>query len=476
MYKPIFNRTKIIATLGPASTNETVLRQLFLEGLDVCRLNFSHGLHAEHLASMELVRKLNQELGLHVAIMCDIQGPKIRVGQMPEGGMELRQGAVFNLTTNKDLVNEQTTYITYPDIARDVKKGDRLLLDDGKMVLEVVQSNNKDLVETVVVHGGQLKSNKGVNLPNTNVSLPCITDKDLEDLEFILDHNPDWIALSFVREAYDILTLRQILESRQSAARIIAKIEKPQALKNIDSIIDAADAIMIARGDLGVELPIEELPMAQKRIVKKCLVKSKPVIIATQIMESMVTSPQPTRAEINDVANAVLDGADALMLSAETSVGQFPVEVIRKMQRIIGRVEEELPIYNQGYLPQDGSPTFLSDALCKYAVETSQAVGAKAIASMTVSGYTAMKISSFRPKAHVFIFSGNKKLLTQISLVWGVRGFFYNNYVSTDQTIEEVNAILMANGLVFQGDIVINTASMPIKERMRTNTIKISVI
>ncbi|MBI1184657.1 pyruvate kinase [bacterium] len=476
MLNPEFNRTKIIATIGPASSSEEVLTKLFMEGVDVCRLNFSHGAHEEHLKVIETIRKINKEHGLHVAILCDLQGPKIRVGSLKTEFIDLIEGNEFCLTTDKKLENDNTVFITYPQFPADVSKGDRILLDDGKLVLEVSHSNGVDMVKTVVVHGGPLYPKKGVNLPNTNISLPCLTEKDLIDLDFILQHQPDWIALSFVRESYDILALRQILESRQSAAKIIAKVEKPQALANIDSIIDATDAVMIARGDLGVEVPIEELPMAQKGIVTKCLHKSKPVIIATQIMESMISSPQPTRAEINDVANAVLDGADALMLSGETSVGKFPINVIRNMQKIIRRVEEVSPNYCNDIRPEMSSPTFLSDALCKNAVDTSALISAKAIASMTVSGYTAFKISSFRPKAHIFIFSGNKKLLTQMSLIWGVRGFYYDKYQSTDQTIEEVNKELYEKGFVNKGDLVVNTASMPIKERSRTNSIKISVI
>lgn len=476
MIKPVFNRTKIIATIGPASSSEEILTKMFMEGVDVCRLNFSHGAHEEHLRVMQTIRKINDEYGLNVSILCDLQGPKIRIGALDVEYIDLVEGEKFSFTTNKAKVKEGVTYITYQNFAQDVSEGDKVLLDDGKLVLRVTDTNRIDLVETEVVHGGPLYPKKGVNLPSTKISLPCLTEKDLADLDFILEHSPDWIALSFVRESYDILALRQILEARHCNAKIIAKVEKPQALENIDSIIDATDAVMIARGDLGVEVPIEELPMAQKSIVAKCLVKSKPVIIATQIMESMVSSPQPTRAEINDVANAVLDGADALMLSGETSVGKFPIHVIRNMQKIISKVEDQSTIYEKNVPLDKNSETFLSDALCKTAVGTSITSHAKAIVSMTVSGYTAFKISSFRPKAHTIIFTGNKKLLTQLSLIWGVRGFYYDKYQSTDQTIEEVNKILQESGFVDHGDIIINTASMPIKERSRTNTLKISIV
>lgn len=476
MLKPVFNRTKIIATIGPASSEFDILSKMVLEGVDVCRLNFSHGTYAQHLAVIKTIRRINKEYGLHVSILCDLQGPKIRVGSLPDGPIELIDGEEFILTTDPKNKKENSTYLTYPDFARDVSAGNTILLDDGKLALEVVNSNGVDEVITKVIHGGMLHPNKGVNLPNTQISLPCLTEKDLKDLDFILEQNPDWIALSFVRESFDILALRQILESRQSSAKIIAKIEKPQALENIDKIIAETDAIMIARGDLGVEVPIEELPMAQKNIVKKCLVQSKPVIIATQIMESMISSPQPTRAEINDVANAVLDGADALMLSGETSVGKFPIDVIKKMQKIIRKVEETSSIFHSDNEPSQSSPTFLSDALCKHAVDTSALVEAKAIVGMTVSGYTAFKLSSFRPKAFVFIFSGNRRFLSQIGLIWGVRGFYYDKYQTTDQTIIDVNKDLVDKGFVETGDLVINTASMPIQERSRTNTLKISIM
>ncbi|MFY0672656.1 MAG: pyruvate kinase [Bacteroidia bacterium] len=474
--KPVFNRTKVIATIGPASSSEEILTKMFMEGVDVCRLNFSHGAHEEHLRVMQTIRKINDEYGLNVSILCDLQGPKIRIGALDVEYIDLLEGDKFCFTTNKEKEKEGVAYITYQNFAQDVAEGDKVLLDDGKLVLRVTDTNRIDMVETEVVHGGPLYPKKGVNLPSTKISLPCLTEKDLADLDFILDHSPDWIALSFVRESYDIIALRQILEAKHCNAKIIAKIEKPQALENIDSIIDATDAIMVARGDLGVEVPIEEMPMAQKSIVSKCLIKSKPVIIATQIMESMITSPQPTRAEINDVANAVLDGADALMVSGETSVGKFPVGVIRNMQKIIGKVEDQSTIYDKDVVLDKSSETFLSDALCKTAVRTSITSHAKAIVSMTVSGYTAFKISSFRPRAHTYIFTGNKKLLTQISLIWGVRGFYYDKYQSTDQTIEEVNRILQESGFVDHEDIIINTASMPIKERSRTNTIKISIV
>lgn len=476
MIKPVYNRTKIVATLGPASSDRETLTKMFIEGVDVCRLNFSHGSHEQHLEVIKTIRSINEEYGLHVSILCDLQGPKIRIGELPNEYVDLVEGETLYMTSDKSKQNEQTVFITYPEFAQDVNVGDRILLDDGKLVLEVADTNKKDLVTTTIKHGGKLFPKKGVNLPNTKISLPCLTEKDLADLDFILDHQPDWIALSFVRESYDILALRQILESRQSPAKIIAKIEKPQALENLDSIIEETDAVMVARGDLGVEVPIEELPLSQKLIVKKCLEKSKPVIIATQMMESMINSPQPSRAEITDVANAVIDGADALMVSGETSVGKFPVEVIKNMQKIVRKIEDVGDYFHIQHDADTNSPTFLSDALCKNAVDTSASVKAKAIVGMTVSGYTAFQLSSHRPHAFIFIFSGNKRLLSQLSLIWGVRGMYYDKYKSTDQTFKDVNQELKDKGFVDQGELVINTASMPINERSRTNTLKITII
>lgn len=476
MIKPVYNRTKIVATLGPASSDRETLTKMFIEGVDVCRLNFSHGSHEQHLEVIKTIRSINEEYGLHVSILCDLQGPKIRIGELPNEYVDLVEGETLYMTSDKSKQNEETVFITYPEFAQDVNVGDRILLDDGKLVLEVADTNKTDLVTTTIKHGGKLFPKKGVNLPNTKISLPCLTEKDLADLDFILDHQPDWIALSFVRESYDILALRQILESRQSPAKIIAKIEKPQALENLDSIIEETDAVMVARGDLGVEVPIEELPLSQKLIVKKCLEKSKPVIIATQMMESMINSPQPSRAEITDVANAVIDGADALMVSGETSVGKFPVEVIKNMQKIVRKIEDVGDYFHIQHDADTNSPTFLSDALCKNAVDTSASVKAKAIVGMTVSGYTAFQLSSHRPHAFIFIFSGNKRLLSQLSLIWGVRGMYYDKYKSTDQTFKDVNQELKDKGFVDQGELVINTASMPINERSRTNTLKITII
>ncbi|MCB0737883.1 MAG: pyruvate kinase, partial [Bacteroidetes bacterium] len=459
--QPIFNRTKLIATIGPSSSDKETLLKMIAEGLDVCRLNFSHGEYEQHQKVVEVIKEINRENGLNIATLFDLQGPKIRIGTLTQEFIEIKRGDELFFTTNKQLEHQENyLFITYKNFAKDVASDDKILLDDGKIIMKVVESNGEDLVKAVVLHGDRIYPKKGVNLPNTEISLPCLTEKDLADLDFIVTQYPDCIALSFVRKASDIDELRAILESKNSNSKIIAKIEKPQALENIDEIIAATDAVMIARGDLGVEVPMEELPLTQKAIVKKCLQQAKPVIIATQIMESMVSSPQPTRAEINDAANAVLDGADALMLSGETSVGKFPIHVIRTMQRIIKKVEDSSTIFSKGDVQiSKASPTYISDALCKHAARLSEETNAKAIVGMTVSGYTAFQISRHRPKAFIFVFSQEKKILSQISLVWGARGYQYNNYESTDRTMDDVNAMLKNRGLVEKGDLVINTAS-----------------
>ena len=470
--------TKIVSTLGPASTSEEIMRQLVIEGVDMFRLNFSHGEHATHLNSIRLIDKINAELGTHVGIIADLQGPKLRVGRMPEEGLLLEQGqkVVF---TNKDegTGRHEAIYMSYEDFAGDVKKGEKVLLDDGKLILKVLSTNGKDRVELEVIAGGRLYSNKGVNLPNTRVSLPCLTEKDLEDLDFILKQPVHWIALSFVRSADDVKALKEIIAAKGHAAKVIAKIEKAEALSNINAIIKASDAIMIARGDLGIEMPIERLPALQKRIIRKCRDKARPVVVATQMMESMMNNPTPTRAEVTDVANAVLDGTDAVMLSGETAVGKYPVEVVQTMNRILGEAEA----FHTGIAPYRPKPdkkskTFLSDVVCYRAVKTAEDVKAKGIIGLTVSGYTAFTVSSYRPQMKIYIFSSEKHMLSTLNLVWGVRCFFYDKMTTTDETFEDLQTILKKDGRIHKGDVIVNTASMPIYRRLRTNMLKVSVV
>ncbi len=473
---PNFNRTKVIATLGPASSSEEILTQMISAGVDICRLNFSHGNHDVLINTIKTIRTINEKHNLHVCILCDLQGPKLRIGEMENGSAEWERGDEVVFTTEKCIGTKNRVYMTYPQFPADVKVDDKILVDDGKLELRVVETNLMNEVKAIVTYGGTISSKKGVNLPNTAISLPSLTPKDLADLEFALEHKTEWVALSFVRSAQDITELRKIIQDRGSNAKIIAKIEKPEAVQFIDEIIAETDAVMVARGDLGVEMPMEDVPIIQKMVVKKCVAASKPVIIATQMMESMITNNKPTRAESNDVANAVLDGADAVMLSAETSVGAFPVRVIEYMDKIIGSAERQNIIYNPRYSLNKNSPTFISDAVCLNAVLMSKEVGAKAIISMTKSGYTAFKIASFRPEAKVFIFSDNPELLNTINLIWGVRGFLYDKFSSTDETFDDVMQILKEHGHLHSGDLVVNTASMPLQKKSRTNALKVSVV
>lgn len=469
-----FNKTKIVATVGPASNSKEMLKALIKEGVDVFRLNFSHGSHADHQKVIDFVRELNAELGTHVALLQDLQGPKIRVNEV-EDGTVIVAGQEIIITTVQFKGNAQKVSTSYERLPLDVKPGDMILIDDGKLELKVKEVRGVEVISEVI-YGGPLKSRKGINLPFTKVSAPSLTEKDSADLEFGLKNNVDWVALSFVRKASDIEELRAIIESRKSTTRIVAKVEKPEALENIDAVVAATDAVMVARGDLGVEIVMEEVPMVQKMLVEKCNKLSKPVIVATQMMESMIENPRPTRAETNDVANAVMDGADALMLSAETAAGKYPIEVIRSMVRTIGSVEKAGKIYYRFRETNPLSATFTHDSFILAACKLAQDVGAKAIVGMTSSGYTAFKASSHRPNTNIFVFTGNKAILNTMNLVWSTRAYYYEKQNSTDETIADVQAILKKDGHLQKGDIVIILASMPIQERNRTNMMKLSVV
>ena len=468
--KKIQKRTKIVATLGPASAQKEVLTQLIAKGVDVCRLNFSHGSQEDHLKVINTIKEINAEHPFHVAILADLQGPKIRIGKMKEGGAILVNGTQIEMTTQELIGDEKRVYITYENFPNDVKEDEIILLDDGKLQLRVLSTNHKDSVICEVVHGGILTSRKGVNLPNTKVSIPSLTEEDLDNLNFALDHGADWIAMSFVRSAVDIVQCKEIIAAKGSHAKVIAKIEKPEAIENIDAIIEATDAIMVARGDLGVEMPMEEVPGLQKIIVQKCRNLSKPVIIATQMLESMITTPRPTRAEVNDVANSVLDGADAVMLSGETSVGEFPEIVIETMAKIITHVESTSYPYYSARNDAANPETVIQDSICGSSIFLAEKTKASAIVVMTSSGYTALETSSYRPNANIYVFTGNTQLLNQLSLVWGVSTFIYEKFESTDGTIQDVNELLSQNQLVDPGQIVINTASTPLHKKGKTNT------
>ena len=469
-------KTKIVATLGPASSSKEVLKQMIIEGVNVCRLNFSHGSYDDHAKVIDVIRELNTELGYNVAILADLQGPKIRVHEVADNGIELVNGNELIFSIEKCLGTAEKVSISYPNLPMDVKPGELMLLDDGKLVVEVVKSDGKKNVTTRIIHGGTLSSNKGVNLPNTKISLPSLTEKDRKDLDFALSKNVDWIGLSFVRSARDIIELKHVISVARSNARVIAKIEKPEALEDIDEIIRSSDGLMVARGDLGVEIPMQQVPLIQKMLIRKCLQHAKPIIVATQMMESMITNISPTRAEVNDVANAVLDGADAVMLSGETSVGRFPVKVIETMSQIVTEMETFEGIYNKEEIPEKNQNRFISDSICFNACRLSQRVESKGIVTMTFSGYTAYKISSQRPKAPIFVFTGNRQILTQLNLVWGVQGFYYDKTVSTDHTIADIKYMLKKEGLLNEGDLVINIASIPIEENGKTNMLKLSYV
>ena len=475
MYKDNFNKTKIVATIGPATSSTENLEKIIRAGVDVCRLNFSHGEHSVHLEVAERIREINQRLGSHIAILQDLQGPKLRIGKV-DGEMMLKDGDPIHITTVECISSAEKLFVSYERLAQDAKPGEKILLNDGKVELIIEKIlDDKNLLGRVVA-GGPLTSNKGFNLPQTKITVPCLTEKDLKDLDFGLDMDVDWIALSFVRTAEDVIELKNIINSRGKRAKVIAKIEKPEAVENIDQIILVADAIMVARGDLGVEVPLQRVPLIQKTIVEKCIAQAKPVIIATQMMESMIVDSMPTRAEITDVANAVLDGADAVMLSAETSVGKYPVRVVEIMNSIITDIESDRRAYYKGVRPTIDSPSFSSDEVCFTAVRMSDHLHAKAIVAMTKSGYTGFKVASYRPECGVYIFTDNKLLLNTLNLVWGVRGFHYDKFVSTDETFDDVTRLLKEQNLVSTGDYIINCASMPLHKKQRTNTIKISLV
>lgn len=468
-------RTKIVATIGPASAPRAVLKEMIQEGVNVVRLNFSHGEHEVHAEVIENVRSIDEELGTHTAILADLQGPKLRTGEMEGEGVALETGKEVVLTTKKCVGSPERFSTNYQEFARDVKAGERVLLDDGKIALEVVATNGKDEVRLLVKHGGILRSRKGINLPNTKISLPCLTEKDLVDLEFALEHNVDWVGLSFVRSARDIIELRGIIRQQEKHSKVVAKIEKPEAIEDIDDIIRETDALMVARGDLGVEIPMQNVPLAQKMMIQKCIQSAKPVIVATQMMESMIDNITPTRAEVNDVANAVLDGADAVMLSGETSVGKHPAAVIRAMSKIVNRVEEFDNVFYHEEPPEPSSEDrFITDSICYNACRLAKRVDATAIITMTFSGYTGFKISSQRPRATTYVFTGNRKILSQMSLVWGTQAFFYDKMVSTDHTIADIRYLLKKGGYINDGDFIVNIASMPIAEQGMSNMLKLS--
>ncbi len=473
----ITHRTKIVATVGPACDTYDKLLGLVKAGVNVFRLNFSHGSHEDKAQIIEHIRNINKTEPYNIAILGDLQGPKLRVGEVENNALPVVEGDILTFTNQKCVGTLERIYVSYPNLAGDVKIGNIILIDDGKLEVQVVDILRNGDVKVEVTLGGTLSSKKGINLPDTKISLPALTEKDLEDLNFIIDQELDWVALSFVRNVKDIVILRSKLEERKSKSKIIAKIEKPEAIANIRDIIVESDGIMIARGDLGVEMPVEKVPMIQKDIIRKCLHRAKPVIVATQMMESMMDRVKPNRSEITDVANAVLEGADAVMLSGETATGNHPALVVETMCKIITEVEKEYRYNREEDLkPQPHSPSFLSDAICYNACKIARDVNADAVIGMTQSGYTAFMLSSYRPKSPLFIFSKERTIINQLSLSWGVRAFFYAEETSLDDIIDDQIKILKERGFVNSGDTVINTGSTPIQLHLPTNILKITMI
>lgn len=474
---PTNKRTKIVATLGPATSKKSVLKDMLEEGVNVFRINFSHANYDDVKERIQMIRELNEEFGYNAAILGDLQGPKLRVGVMKEE-VVVNPGDQITFVTGKEFEGTASrVYMNYQQFPQDVQKGELILLDDGKLMFEIVSTNGVDEVVTKVIQGGPLRSKKGVNLPNTNISLPALTEKDIEDAIFACEQNVDWMALSFVRNAEDLIELQNLIKQHSDhKIPIIAKIEKPEGVKNIEKIVAYCDGLMVARGDLGVEIPAEEVPLIQKQLVLIAKKARIPVIIATQMMETMITSLTPTRAEVNDVANSVMDGADAVMLSGETSVGNYPVQVIRKMSQIIKCVEDS-PLINVPHNPPHiRTKRYITKSVCYHAAFMANEIKAKAICTLTNSGYTAFQISAWRPESNILVFTSNKRILSQLSLLWGVKAFFYDKFESTDETIEDINKIAKEKGYAEHGDFIINLAAMPISDKGMVNTLRVSEI
>ena len=470
-------KTKIVATLGPACKSKTAIHSLIKSGVNVFRINFSHAKNEEIISYLDTIRKLNSKYNYNVAILADLQGPKIRIGELEED-INLNKGDEISVNSGKSFIgNKNGVHINYKQFPRDVKTGNQVLIDDGKYAFEVVRTNNKDKTTLKALNKTWLKSRKGVNLPDTKISTPSLTAKDIKDVKFAISLEVDWIALSFVRHGKDLIELRKIIEKYSDVKiPIIAKIEKPEALDNIDNIIKNSDGIMVARGDLGIEIPSQEVPLIQKKLVHLSKKARIPVIIATQMMESMIENLQPTRAEVNDVANSVMDGADAVMLSAETSIGKHPSAVVSQITKIINSVEYSDQIVVPADPPTIKTDRYITKFICYHAAKTANEINASSVTTMTHSGYTGFQLSSWRPHCNILVFTSNKRILCRLSLLWGVKAFYYNKQVSTDKTIEHINEILTKSGYAKKGDMVINLAAMPVKSRGMVNTLRISEI
>jgi pyruvate kinase len=470
-------KTKIVATLGPACSSKEVIKSMIDAGVNVFRVNFSHADYDDVTERINMIRELNEEFGYSCAILADLQGPKLRVGVMKED-VVVNPGDIITFQTSEDVPGTaERVYMNYKEFPRDVQPGEKILLDDGKLMFEALKTNGTTEVVCKVIQGGPLKSKKGVNLPNTKVSLPALTKKDIKDAIFAISKDVDWMALSFVRTPEDLMELQDLIAKHSDhKIPIIAKIEKPEAVENIDKIVAYCDGLMVARGDLGVEIPAHEVPLIQKKLILRAKTARIPVIVATQMMETMITSLTPTRAEVNDVANSVMDGADAVMLSGETSVGNYPIQVIEKMTQIIEAVEDSPLIIVPQNPPNVRTKRFITKSICYHAATMANDIKAKAISTLTNSGYTAFQISAWRPKAHILVYTSNKRILTQLSLLWGVRAYYYDKFVSTDDTVEDINQIAKDKGYVQKGDMLINLAAMPVANKGMVNTLRVTEI
>ena len=477
--KHVHHRTKIVATVGPACDTYEKLLDLVKAGVNVFRLNFSHGTHENKLEIINHIRRINQSEPYNISILGDLQGPKLRVGDIENGALKISPGDILTFQSKEKVVGTmEKIYISYPNLHEDVNVGEKIMIDDGKLEVVVKEITADGDVKVSVTYGGMLLPKKGVNLPDTAISLPAMTVKDFEDFEFIVQHELDWVALSFVRKAEDIIELKKLVNERKSSIKVMAKIEMPSALVDLRNIVVESDGVMVARGDLGVELPVEKVPMAQRDIIRKCIHRGKPVIVATQMMESMIDRVKPNRSEITDVANAVLEGADAVMLSGETATGNHPPLVVETMRKIIMEVEATEYRYDRAtdLKPLAHSPSFLSDAICYNACKIASDISANALVGMTQSGYTAFMLSSYRPKSPLYIFTKKRSLVNQLSLSWGVRAFYYDEENSLDEIISDQIAILKERGFVKTGDTIVNTGSTPINLHLPTNVLKISKI
>lgn len=471
-------RTKIVCTIGPATNTRVKIKELVLSGMNVARLNFSHGTHEDHAKVIEAIRSVAAEMGFNIPILMDLQGPKIRVGKMKDGGQVLVEGTYVKITPENVEGTPEIIPIDFPNLVEDAKEGDVVLMDDGLLELKIIKRNENRTLDAVVVVGGLLKPRKGVNLPNVDINISAMSEKDIEDLEFGLSKGVDFVALSFVRHPRDVQELMSRIRAKGSNAAIISKIEKPEALDFIDDIIEESDGIMVARGDLGIEIPNERVPLIQKMIIEKCQAAGKPVITATQMLDSMINNPRPTRAESSDVANAVLDGTDAVMLSGESASGKYPMEAVKTMSNICKNVElgTDRLYHTLEFKKPDWKEKQVVESISYACMRLAQFVDAKLIAVLTHSGTTARRIAKYRPNVPIIAFTDNMEVRRQLNLVWGVQSVKIDELYDTDTSVQVIETYLKEKGLLNSGDRIIIATGMPMSEKGRTNMIKVATI